>query len=271
MLFEYKEFKLTLDLVDYRPGILLRGLKLENPEKSRRVVLFYLSWWIPRLIFSKNKSKKINACDPVDYMIELWFYVWSAGRTLVQLWDIGGPFPISVTVKSLFLIPAFYLCLVPPYHCMPESPDLKCHITWLMSRHITLQPEASALAWSFPGRNMILKLYSRITPYIHTETLLAGLDMPLLRMFVRDNQDFWYGKLDNTLRSLKATEVKHKLGEHPIFQEDRIRENTLKSPKATEVTHNLGEDPIFQEHRIRNIRTETRDNEDHDISARRHR
>ena len=66
-----------------------------------------------------------------------------------------------------------------------------------------------------------LQLVVIITNYAHVENFVSGLDPPLLRLYVQENRSFRNEIWEETIKKVRETEVKLKLGEDPIFRDNR--------------------------------------------------
>ena len=61
-----------------------------------------------------------------------------------------------------------------------------------------------------------LQLAVIMTNYAHVENFVSGLDPPLLRLYVQENRVFRNETWEETIKKVRETEVKLKLGEGPI-------------------------------------------------------
>ena len=60
-----------------------------------------------------------------------------------------------------------------------------------------------------------------MTNYAHVENFVSGLNPPLLRLYIQNNQLFRNQTWEETIKKVRETEVKLKLGEDPIFRDNR--------------------------------------------------
>ena len=65
------------------------------------------------------------------------------------------------------------------------------------------------------------QLATIMTAYNQTETCVSGLDPALMKRYVKDNREFRSESWEETKKKVRAAEVKHKLGEDPIFADNR--------------------------------------------------
>ena len=66
-----------------------------------------------------------------------------------------------------------------------------------------------------------LQLAVIMTNYAHVENFVSGFAPPLLRLYVQDNRLFRSQAWEETIKKVRETEVKLKLGEDPIFRDNR--------------------------------------------------
>ncbi|KAF8416252.1 hypothetical protein EV426DRAFT_700412 [Tirmania nivea] len=80
---------------------------------------------------------------------------------------------------------------------------------------------------------MAAQLATIMTPYNQIETFISGLDPALMKIYVRDNRDFRNERWEETKKKVRTAEVKYKLGEDPIFADNRKKYKTTGGPTSS--------------------------------------